>query len=189
MAKRRATMWVRRGLRTSYLFSFVIMLPGLGVEAGSFAPLIAAILFWPLVWVCGLIHEVGHAVCALLAGGRVIFLAVRPMMVRFAPLRCEWIGRRKYRSWLPGGRTEYRFSRRHGKHWGLVSAGGAMFDLVFALVAISACLAGIMAPAATSILAALSALCVADAVATLVPYRGSDGAEFVKLRRVAARSV
>lgn len=184
---RRNSRLANRVIALSRLAAFFVLLSGLAPREGALALPLAVAVTLVLIWIQALAHELGHAMCAMLCGGRLRLLAVRPVLLRFSPLRGEWVGWTRHRTWLPGGgRSEYVFKRRHGRCWGLVTVAGAAASLL--LAGMLTVLMPHLAPAALGTSLGLAMLCVGDAVATLIPYRGSDGGELAKLRRSPVRA-
>ncbi|NWK95232.1 hypothetical protein DM806_06050 [Sphingobium lactosutens] len=150
---------------------------------GSAAIMIVPFLWIFAIWLNTVVHEVGHAFAALLCGGRVTFLAVRPFCLRVAPFKFEMIGWRRLRNIVPGaGRAEYQFERRHGNHWGWVTAGGSIANSLVALLSFVIVRITGFSPSSAVLLA--TGLCaLGDLPRNLLPYRGSDGQQFVNIIR------
>ena len=144
------------------------------------------LLSYPLViaarYVISFCHEVGHAVCAIIVGGRLTAFMVRPFALRFRPLRFRLIWPDEARDRFGGGRVEYAFAHRHGMGYALVASGGMMASTIIAAI----CLAGAIGPFSRSVgaivLFGVAILAIGDAFASAIPYRGSDGES---LRRIA----
>ena len=165
----------RRVSIAGLVLAFVLPLPTLGHGRGLYLVLIAP---WIAAYLSVLVHEIGHAIGAILAGGRVTLLTVRPLTLRLDPLRLRWIG-----GPFSAGRAEYVFARRHGRRYALATLGGPLASALLCLLMIWSATHGVGSLLRSGLPWALAAVAAADAVANMLPFRGSDGATLAAMLR------
>ena len=157
------------------VLAFVLPLPTLGRDWGLY---LVPFVPWILAFLTVLVHEAGHAIGAIMAGGRVTLLTVRPFTLRFRPLRLRWQG-----GPFLSGRTEYVFGQRHGRRYALATIGGPLASALLCLMMVRLATTGVDGSAGPGLPWALAAVAAADTVANLLPFRGSDGASLAALLR------
>lgn len=173
------------------MFGFVGWMAGFICFAGWSGKTLALYVVFALmplvVFLCTLIHELGHAAAALVQGGRIREFAVRPVRLSISPLRLGRMGRHSHGDL--GGYVVARFDKP--------TIGGSMLYVAAGPAANMAC--AVIAWMTISLFPYLSlawaagwavfAMSMALGLANLIPFPGSDGAHLYLLLRWRRRAV